>query len=130
MYRDLARSLRKNMTDSERWLWAELRNRRFSGFRFRRQMPIGPYIADFACLNPRFIIELDGGHHAGQQTSDAERTLFLESQGFYVVRFWNDEIMRDWETISDWLWEVMSYPPPGLTATLPHKGGGKRTEGA
>jgi very-short-patch-repair endonuclease len=76
--RDRARSLRKNLTDSERLLWAKLRNRRFAGFKFRRQVPLGSFIADFVCFERRLILELDGGQHAQQQEYDAARTRWME----------------------------------------------------
>ncbi len=92
-----ARKLRKNLTDAETFLWSVLRNKQLDGFRFRRQMPVGRYIADFACLEPRLIIELDGGHHEKQK--DEERTAFLKAEGFNVLRFWNHEVLENIEGI-------------------------------
>lgn len=71
-----------------------LRGRRL-GVKFRRQHPIGPYIADFCCLERRLVIELDGGEHAGQVRADNARTSFMESYGFRVLRFWNDQMLND-----------------------------------
>ncbi|MBL8513144.1 MAG: endonuclease domain-containing protein, partial [Betaproteobacteria bacterium] len=87
-----ARELRSNSTDAERHLWQQLRGKQVEGFRFRRQRPIGTYIADFVCLEARLIIELDGGQHAEQTAYDAARDAFLCSEGFQVIRFWNGDV--------------------------------------
>ena len=98
--RDFARHLRKNMTDAERKLWRILRLRQVDGHRFRRQAPIGPYIADFACHEVKLIVELDGGRHAIRAEEDAHRTQWLESQGYRVLRFWNHLIFEDDEAVA------------------------------
>ncbi|HKQ26742.1 MAG TPA: DUF559 domain-containing protein [Burkholderiales bacterium] len=90
----LHNQLRRKLTEPEQLLWQQLRNRQLSGFKFRRQHPIGPYIADFACLNPKLVIELDGRLHDKRYTYDETRTRFLESNGFTVLRFRNIEIYR------------------------------------
>ena len=95
-----ARGLRRHMTDAERLLWYFLRARRFAGCKFRRQHPIGPFVADFACLEHRLIIEADGGQHA-DAASDRQRTLWLEAQGWRLVRFWNEDIMRRTHDVLD-----------------------------
>ena len=89
-----ARELRVNSTDAERRLWSLLRDRRLDGYKFRRQYPVGSYIADFACLEHMLIVEADGGQHADNQ-NDQRRTNWLQSQGWRVIRFWNDEILRN-----------------------------------
>jgi very-short-patch-repair endonuclease len=89
----MARDLRRHMTDAERLLWYFLRAKRFAGWKFRRQHPIGPFIADFACVEHRLVIEADGGQHS-ERASDALRTRWLENAGWHVMRFWNDDIMR------------------------------------
>ncbi|WP_322317939.1 endonuclease domain-containing protein [Hydrogenophaga sp.] len=81
-----ARALRRDMTDAERKLWSGLRGEQL-GFKFRRQHPLGAYIADFACLEPTLIIELDGSQHADNQAYDMAREAFFEAQGFAVLRF-------------------------------------------
>jgi very-short-patch-repair endonuclease len=81
-----ARLLRRGMTDSERKLWSRLRSEQL-GVKFRRQHPLGNYIADFACLGPKLIIELDGSQHQAQQGYDARREAFFRGQGFDVLRF-------------------------------------------
>ncbi len=107
--RERARSLRKNMTDSERLLWAKLRNRRFAGFKFRRQVPLGPFIADFVCFDRRLILEFDGGQHAEaqQQEYDRARTDWLEKNGFQVVRFWNHELWQEGDAVEELIWQPL-----------------------
>ena len=90
-----ARSLRKNQTDVERLLWKHLRNRQLYGYKFRRQLPIEPFIAEFACLELKLIIELDGGQHANQINYDNQCILLLEQRGFKVIRFWNNEVIEN-----------------------------------
>ncbi len=87
-----ARLLRRNMTEEERYLWRYLRAKRFEGFKFRRQEPIGPFIVDFVCFEHKLIIELDGGYHIKTKDYDKSRSLWLESQGFKVIRYWNDTV--------------------------------------
>jgi very-short-patch-repair endonuclease len=90
-----ARQLRREMTDAERLLWFLLRNRRLSGCKFRRQHPIGPYIADFVCLHHWLIVEADGGQHAEARLhADETRTTWLEAQGWRMIRFWNGDILQ------------------------------------
>src|SRR5579875_2076508 len=147
MYRDLARQLRKNMTEAERCLWRELRYRQIAGCRFRRQAPIGSYIADFVCFEKKLIIELDGGQHAEQITEDATRTAWFIGQGFTVVRFWNHQVLEELDSVLEAIWRVVvssphpNPPPQGgrekkaqpsptrgegeKGPTLPHKGGGR-----
>jgi len=93
--RDYVRGLRRRQTDAERRLWARLRDRRLLGVRFARQVPIGPYIVDFCCREQRLIVELDGGQHATRADYDAGRTAFLEGLGYRVLRFWDNEALRN-----------------------------------
>jgi very-short-patch-repair endonuclease len=90
-----ARQLRRNMTDAERLLWSRLRKKQLYGYRFRRQHPIGPYIVDFACLQTRLVIELDGGQHQEQANEDRKRDDYLMKEGFHVVRFWNNQVFNE-----------------------------------
>ena len=99
MANHFAKSLRASMTDAEKRLWYLLRDRRLSGYKLRRQVPIGPYIADFACLSARLIVELDGGQHAEQPEKDAIRDEWLKSQGFRVLRFWNNDVLANTEGV-------------------------------
>ena len=89
---DRAKSLRHHSTDAEGRLWGALRNRRL-GIRFRRQVVIGQYIADFCAAHPRLIIELDGGQHEDHKSYDAARTRYLEASGYLVLRFWNTDVL-------------------------------------
>ena len=92
-----ARKMRKDMTEAELKLWKELRAHRLMGLAFRRQMPIAGYIVDFACPLKKIIVEADGTQHAGAENAQADnkRTAELESLGWTILRFWNDDILRD-----------------------------------
>ena len=90
-----ARALRKSQTGAEAILWSQLRNRRMSGRKFRRQVPLLGYVMDFASLDARLIVELDGGQHAERLEADAVRTRALEAAGFIVLRFWNADVFTD-----------------------------------
>ena len=105
-----ARAMRRAMTDAERRLWAMLRNRQLGGWKFRRQVPMGRYIADFVCVEARLIVECDGGQHAGS-TYDAERDAWLEQEGFRVIRFWNGDVLREPEGVADKLLAALPHPP-------------------
>ena len=95
----LAKKLRQQSTDAERMLWKYLRAHRMAGYKFRRQVVIEPYIVDFVCLEARLIVEADGGQHLEQAERDLKRSLFLEALGYKVIRFWNNEILRDTHTV-------------------------------
>jgi very-short-patch-repair endonuclease len=99
--RDRARKLRRAAADAENKLWARLRNRQLEGAKFRRQHSIGPYIADFFCLEARLVIELDGGQHDEQtrREADERRTRYLQAQGYTVLRFWNSEVSEDMDGV-------------------------------
>ena len=94
----LAKNMRSNMTKEEVKLWEIIRAKRFYGLKFKRQVLIGEYIVDFLCQEKKFIIELDGGHHNEMinKEHDEKRTIYLESQGYKVLRFWNNEV---WDNI-------------------------------
>jgi very-short-patch-repair endonuclease len=91
--RERARSLRQNMTDAEWRLWQILRSHRVKGHKFRRQVPIGRYIADFVCHEARLIVEVDGGQHDRSSPQEAERNGFLQNEGYRILRFWNNEVL-------------------------------------
>jgi very-short-patch-repair endonuclease len=95
--RDTARRLRKKSTDAEIKLWRHLRQLPMSGSHFRRQVPIGAYVADFACMASKLLIEVDGGQHgeAENASRDEARTRWLEAEGYRVIRFWNNEIINN-----------------------------------
>ncbi|MFO1474019.1 MAG: DUF559 domain-containing protein [Lysobacterales bacterium] len=88
-----ARKLRNNATDAERLLWKSLRGRQVDGFRFRRQMPIAGYIADFACPEAGLVIELDGGQHSERTGYDEHRSDALRQHGYRVLRYWNNDVV-------------------------------------
>lgn len=96
---DLARNLRKEPTDTENLLWKHLRRRQLTGLKFRRQQPIDNYIVDFVCFEKRVIIEVDGGQHAEQRREDIERDNYLRKNGFKVIRFWNNEVLQNIESV-------------------------------
>src|SRR5262245_44392714 len=86
---EFARRMRKEPSPTEHRMWAILRDRRLAGFRFRRQQPIPPYIADYYCAVARLVVELDGETHLGTQEADRIRQDFIEKEGYRVLRFWN-----------------------------------------
>jgi len=93
-----ARALRVRLTDAERKLWYALRDRRFDGFKFRRQVPIGRFIVDYVCFEARLVIEVDGGRHA-ENARDQHRDRWLAANGFRVLRFWNNDVLRNLEGV-------------------------------
>ena len=101
-----AQMLRKRMTDAERRLWSKLRMRQVEGFRFRRQAPVGPYVVDFICLELKPIVEVDGGQHAVPQ-ADTKRTAWLESEGYRVIRFWNNDVLKNTEAVLQTLYDTL-----------------------
>jgi very-short-patch-repair endonuclease len=94
-----AKRLRRHQTDAERILWFRLRGRRLAGWKFKRQVPIDRFIADFVCADAKLIVELDGSQHAVRTRQDEERTKTLEAMGYLVLRFWNNEVMRNLEGV-------------------------------
>ena len=105
------RSLRVNITNAERKLWYALRDRRFAGYRFRRQVPVGPYIADFLCYQARLVIEVDGGQHA-ESARDARRDRWFAQNGFRVLRFWNNEVLQNLEVVWTVIFEAVEKTTP------------------
>jgi len=103
-----ARELRQNLTDAEKKLWLVLRAHQMGGVQFRRQHAIGPYIVDFCSPRRKLIIEVDGGQHAEQKEYDAERTAFLGSKGYRVLRFWNHEVLGNFEAVTGVIFEAVS----------------------
>ena len=94
-----ARRLRNSATDAERCLWRHLRGQQLAGYKFRRQYPLGGYIVDFICIPARLVVELDGGQHQDAAAYDAQRTRFIEDQGYRVLRFWNDDVLLRIESV-------------------------------
>ena len=95
-----ARQLRRNQTKAELELWMRLRGRQL-GAKFKRQHRIGPYITDFCCLELRLVIELDGGQHLQQVEADQKRSAYITSRGFRVLRFWNDQVLKETDAVLD-----------------------------
>ena len=90
-----AQELRNNPTDAERHLWTHLSSRRLNGHKFTRQASIGPFICDFVCREHGLVVEVDGGQHDLNAARDAVRTVYLEAQGYRVLRFWNNDVLRN-----------------------------------
>lgn len=100
------------MTDAERLLWRSLRGKQINRHRFRRQHPIGDYIADFACIEQRLVIELDGGQHQAQLEYDEQRSEYLRQQGWRVLRFWNNEVLENLEGVLSVIAASLEGTPP------------------
>ena len=111
----LARILRREETIAEKRLWEQLRNRTLEGFKFSRQVPIGPYVADFICRDRRLIVEADGATHSTEEelANDNRRTGFLKSEGYTVIRFQNDEILNGMDEVLTLILQALrNYPRP------------------
>ena len=105
-----ARKLRRTMTDAERRLWKELRSKKLVA-KFRRQQPIGRYVVDFVCLEELVIIEVDGGQHAGSER-DKTRDEYFKKKKYKVLRYWNDDVLRNTGGVLQDIMNIM-HPPPG-----------------
>ena len=105
-----ARRLRQSMTDAERKLWFALKDRRFAAFKFRRQVPIEHYVADFLCFEARLVLEVDGGQHAGS-TSDAERDAWFRQNDFRILRFWNNDVLSNLEGVLEHIRAELNLTP-------------------
>ncbi|MEC5385018.1 endonuclease domain-containing protein [Uliginosibacterium sp. H3] len=122
---DNAKRLRTAQTKAEQCLWYRLRAHRFIGLKFKRQKPIGPYIADFICIEKQLIVEVDGGQHAGAKTYDDVRDKYLNEQGFMVLRFWNNEVLDQTEAVLEKIRvAVEGCSEPSPPAPLPQAGEG------
>ncbi|MBI3570200.1 MAG: endonuclease domain-containing protein [Gammaproteobacteria bacterium] len=117
-----ARTLRNSLTDTERCLWSRLKRQQINGYKFRRQFPLGPYIVDFVSLEARLVIEVDGGQHAKQTKKDELRDKWLVSQDFRVLRFWNNDVLRETDAVIETIVQALRSTP---TPSLPRKGGGR-----
>ena len=112
-----AQELRNNATDAEKRIWRHLSRRQLGGYKFSRQMPVGPFICDFLCREAALVVELDGGQHDLRAAYDGARSRFIESQGYRVLRFWNNDVMSNVEGVLEAILETleavpMSPPPP------------------
>ena len=109
------------MTDAERRLWGRLRLQQL-GPKFRRQHPIGPFVVDFACLDPKLVIEVDGSQHLDQLTYDDRRSVWLQAQGFVVLRFWANEVLSSLDGVISAIEQSLSGRQPAPTPALPQRG--------
>jgi very-short-patch-repair endonuclease len=116
-----ARKLRRERTEAEEALWQRVRAGRLLGYKFRTQAPIGRYHPDFCCPAAKLIVELDGSQHAESDaiTYDAERTAFLESQGYRVLRFWNNDVLTDMDAVVSAILRALSGDLPLPAQALP-----------
>ena len=117
-----AKTLRKSQTDAEKLLWKHLRAKQMEGFKFRRQQPLRNYVIDFICLEQSLVIEVDGGQHADNK-KDEERDAWLKSEGFKVLRFWNNEVLTNLKGVLEVIRESCLNHPP---LTPPLEGGEER----
>jgi len=106
-----SRELRTNATLAERRLWRRLSARQVAGFRFNRQFPIGPFICDFVSRSAKLIVEVDGGQHSDQAKADARRTTYLKSQGYRVVRFWNNDVIENTDGVVEVIARILADSP-------------------
>jgi len=128
-----ARNLRKSSTDAERYLWRYLRRDQLEGFKFRRQQPIGRYIVDFVNFKRRIVIEVDGGQHAIERGRDRKRDKWLREEGFEVLRFWDNDVLKNIEGVLEIIRAKLllsPHPNPNTPSSTPpplrgrKKGGG------
>jgi very-short-patch-repair endonuclease len=112
--RDHSRGLRRRSTPAERKLWSKLRDRRHFSVKFRRQVPVGPYVVDFYCHEAKLVVEVDGGGHglAGEIDEDAQRMEWLKQSSLVVLRFWNTEVMQNLEGVLSKITEAFVRPSP------------------
>ena len=103
--------MRSSATPAEHRLWQILRGKRFEGYKFKRQLPIDDYIADFVCLRQRLIVEVDGGQHV-EREQDSRRDAYLAAQGFCVLRFWNNDIFDNEEGVLTRILKALTAPLP------------------
>jgi very-short-patch-repair endonuclease len=117
-----AKILRIDMTDAERRLWSRLRREQL-GVKFRRQHPLGTYVLDFVCIDPKLVIEIDGSQHLDQLTYDGRRTAWLESHGYSVIRFWANEVLSETDAVVTAVIQSLGLVVPAApTPTLPQWG--------
>ena len=131
--RNSAKWLRDNTTAAEDILWRHLRRLDVQGSHFRRQVVIGPYIADFACLTRRLVIEVDGSQHGDDEglARDEMRTRWLQSEGYRVIRFWNNDVMSKTESVLEAIHNMIAVTPPRLPSAgdPPPQGEGEESRG-
>ncbi len=119
----VARALRRRPTMAEQLLWTHLRNRGLAGAKFRRQAPVGPYVADFLCAEARLVVEVDGGQHA-ENAADAARDAWLGENGYSVGRYWNNDVLGTIEGVLEDIAARLAGRAQPLTPTLSPEGRG------
>src|SRR5687768_15017647 len=117
----LAQRLRNNATDAERHLWRHLSRRQLGGYTFSRQIPVGRFVCDFMCREARLVVEVDGGQHDDRSPLDAERTEWIESEGYRVLRFWNNEVLENTDGVLQSILERLKTAHP-LTPSRKREG--------
>jgi very-short-patch-repair endonuclease len=123
--RERARTMRAAPTDAEKKLWWHLRHRLAAdGTHFRRQVRLGPYIADFVSHRARLVVEVDGGQHGESVAADAQRTRFVEGEGYRVLRFWNNDVLRNIDGVLEIIQRALTMTP---TPSPSPQGGGEQT---
>jgi very-short-patch-repair endonuclease len=117
--RSNAKRLRDNRTEAEAILWRHLRRLEIDGTHFRRQVVLGPYVADFACMARKLVIEVDGSQHGTEQglAADAVRTRWLEAEGYRVLRFWNNDVMASTESAMEAIYDALTSAPVATPRT-------------
>ncbi len=118
-----ASRLRRDMTDVERAVWRALRNRQLEGFKFRRQATVGPFVVDFLCVEVAMVIEIDGGQHSGE--ADRARTGFLEARGLRVMRFWNSDVVDNFDGVIEAIRIALLKNEKKKTLTQPSPASGR-----
>src|SRR5581483_1850237 len=132
--RQLAKVLRRRSTDAEQQLWRLLRSRRFADVKFRRQVPIGSWIADFVSFERRLVVDADGGQH-NESRADVRRDRDLMARGFRAIRYWNNDVLARPESVAEHLFDVLAnspspgFAPSGAQPPSPTRGEGKRVHG-
>lgn len=104
---DKSKDLRNEPTEAERYLWSRLKQSQMCDCKFRRQQPLGKYIVDFVCFEKNLVIEIDGGQHTDNETYDHARDDWLGSQGFTVLRFWNNDVLGNLDGVADAIMEEL-----------------------
>jgi very-short-patch-repair endonuclease len=126
LVRELAKALRKRMTDAERRLWRYLRNRELGGWKFRRQYPVGPYIVDFICVEKNLVIEVDGGKPAENEELDIQRSEYLNKLGYRVFRFWNNQVLPETEAVLEKILAILMNEKRNSPSPQPSPPSGER----
>jgi very-short-patch-repair endonuclease len=114
------------MTDAERVLWRNLRNRELGGWKFRRQYPVGPFIVDLICLEKNLVIEVDGGQHADNEENDIQRSAYLNKMGFRVVRLWNNQVLQETESVLKAIFAILATEKQNSPSPQPSPPSGER----